>query len=339
MIDRFEITVYFWDHLIFNNRKSWRNIMRIPNRFLMVLSLAMIFLFFSSCQKQKPKEKTTSQSIKVKDFLGREVVLSKKPLRIVSLAPNVTELIYALGAEENLIGVSRFCNYPPQAKEKPQLAGFSDSEVNLEAIVSVQPDLVIATPTRITPLVGKFENLDIPFYAFSPENILDLLGGIKQLGVLLRHESQADSLINRLKREISEMQQARSHFSARSVFLEISATPLTTATNLSFVGQILMIAGGLNISGDLKGEYPQVNPEFILENDPETIIIAHPETTIEEIKARPGWSQLQAVKNGRICVDLNQDVIFRAGPRLSQGITEFYRCLYPNFYTPSDSTQ
>jgi len=304
-----------------------------------ILCLFMIFFLSISCQKKKetsPKTQTAKKM--VSDFLGQEFPLDKDYKRIISLAPNVTELIYALDAEDKLIGVTSYCNYPPEAQTKPVMGGFSDTDLNLEAILVAKPDLVIATPTRMTSMVEKFDALDIPFYAFSPKTIPELISGIQRVGNLIGHKAQADSIATNFKTTIKQLQQDRSQFKPVRVYLEISATPVMTATNESMVGQILMLAGGLNICGSLDGEYPTVNAEFIIQQNPELIIIAH-DAAIAEIKQRSGWQHLSAIETNRIYTDLNHDLIFRPGPRLLDGINEFFQCLYPNQEMPSLTTE
>lgn len=297
----------------------------MPNTKQIILLIALMLLACQPKQEAKPSQ----SALTVKDFIGQTLTFEQKPQRVISLAPNVTELIYALSAEDKLIGVSSYCNYPPDARTKPVLGGFSATDINIEAILAAKPDLVIASPTQKTALVEQFNSLGIPLFAFSPRNILDVLNGMQRLGTVLDRQARADSLVSTLKAEISEMQTFRNHFAPKTVFLEISATPLMTATTESFVGQVLMLAGGINIAGDLEGEYPQINPELILQENPDVIIIAHDGVTAAEVAQRPGWDQLYAVQTGNVYTDLNHDLIFRAGPRLMDGAREFFRCIYP----------
>ncbi len=312
----------------------------MTTRLLLKISIILLTTtLFSSCQNHQEKNERppSANAVSVKDFLGRTVQLDNPPQRIISLAPNMTELIYALGAEDRLIGVTTYCNYPEDAQAKPIMGGFSDHDLNLEAILAAKPDLVLATPTKITPMVEKFGALGIPLYGFNPPDVMAMLGGFKQIGYLIGEPSRADSLVKQMKLDIELLQKARIHQQPRSVFIEISSSPLMSVTSETFVGQMLMIAGGVNICGGLSGSYVQVNAELVLEKDPDVIIIAHPGISIDELKNRPGWEQLQAFQHNAIVTDMDQDLIFRAGPRFMEGARAFYRALYQNPSQPEES--
>ena len=269
------------------------------------------------------------KTITVKDFLGRQVQIIQNPRRVISMAPNVTEIIYALKADDCLVGVTQYCNYPPEAKSKQVMGGFSDQDINLEAVLAAKPDLIVATPTQQTPLLTKLDSYKIPVYVFIPKDLIGLMGGIRQLGTILNRQAKADSLIRSMQQEITNLQLKRIHQTPKKVFIEISATPLMTATNQTMVGQLLMLAGGLNVCGDLAGDYIQINPEFLITANPEVILVAHSAASLDEVKNRPGWQQLTAVQADAIYNGLNEDVIFRAGPRLFEGVREIRKCLYP----------
>lgn len=296
-----------------------------------IVTILLLMLTLTSCQKEVKEEKPEQfeKTVTVRDFLGRTVHVPQNPQRIISLAPNMTELLYFLEADARLIGVTQYCNYPPEAQEKPVMGGFSDQDLNLEVIIAARPDLVLATPTKITPMVEKFDALDIPFYAFHPTNIPALLDGFVQIGRLTGTTATADSLVRAIKIQITQLQAMYQHTLPQTVFVEISNAPLMSATNETLVGQMLMLANGLNICGNLTGEYVQINPEFVLEQNPDVIIIAHMGSTSDDVQQRPGWDNLDAVRNGRIIDRINQDVIFRAGPRLMEGVWEFYNALHP----------
>ncbi len=294
-----------------------------------LMFLLLILRCLPACQAadKEATAKPDSTAIQAHDFLGRRIQLERPPQRIISLAPNVTELIYALHADSLLIGVTEYCNYPPPAKTKPIMGGFAEANLNLEAILAAKPDLVIATPTQITPMVERFDALKIPFYAFAPQNIPQLLDGFRQVGDLLDRSEAARMLADSLQTQVDRLKAACAQTPHQRVFLEISANPLMSANNTTIVSQLLELAGGQNICGDLAEAYPTVTAEFILAQNPEVIIIAHSGTTVNEIATRPGWSHLPAVRTQTICLDLDQDVIFRAGPRLIEGALAFRHCL------------
>jgi len=290
----------------------------------------LLFLtIFMGCSAQpRPQAKG---SLAVTDDLGRTVSLSGAPLRIISFAPSLTEMVYALGGEDRLFGVTAWCNWPPQAKEKTVVGDMMSP--NFERMVSLKPGLVIMIGSRPSPLLKKFEALAIPVLCFKDETVADIQRAVKVLGRVLECPGRADSLNREMDLQLAAIKAAVDSVPMEKrpkVFAELGSSPLFAAGDSSFIGQMITLAGGINATGNIPSSYAAVNPELVVKNDPEIIIVLHPQATKKQIEQRVGWQKVSAVKKGRIYPGLDQDVILRPGPRFTEGL----KILHGIFYAP-----
>ena len=293
-------------------------------------SLYFIFLLLLlGCSAQpRPQGKMT---LTITDDLGRAVSLSGAPLRIISFAPSITEMIYALGGEERLVGVTSWCNWPPRAREKTAVGDMMNP--NFERMVSLKPDLAVMIGSRPGPLLKKFEALNIPVICFRDETVADIQRVVKVLGQLLECPSRADSLNREIDSQLAGIKAAVDSVPLEKrpkVFAELGSSPLFAAGDSSFIGQMIALAGGINVTGNIPSSYAAVNPELVAKSDPDIIIVLHPQTGKKEIEQRLGWQNISAVRNGRIYPGLDQDVILRPGPRFTEGL----KILHGIFYAP-----
>lgn len=229
--------------------------------------------------------------------------------RIVSLSPAMTEIIFALGADDNLVGVTTFCDYPAQAKEKRKVGDFSNPSI--ERIVAVKPNMVIINLPEQLRIKKQLDQLAMTVFTSSPTSLSDVYTEILELGRLLNKQSQAESLVRYMKTNIK-------HYTTeatKGVYIELSDRPLVTIGGLSYLNEILKMAGGTNIFSDLTKPYPVVSQEEIIKRDPEIIIVLHP----GNIADRLGWKRITAVQNNSVYTDLDEDHLMRPGPRLVEG--------------------
>jgi iron complex transport system substrate-binding protein len=245
--------------------------------------------------------------------------------KVVSLVPSVTEIIFALGQERQLAGNTTFCDYPEAAKQVYKVGDFSNPSV--EKIVALKPGLVFATLPEQQASVEKLTQLGIKVFISRPNSLDSMLKEIvaigRVLGVQARGESLAASLRQRLARIADgDTMRNRVPLDSPRVYLEISEQPLMTVGKSSFVNEAIERAGGANIFGDVAKEYPVVTQEQVIERNPEVIFIFHPQTTRKELAQRLGWQSVAAVKAKRTYDDVNQDLLFRPGPRLVDGIEQ-----------------
>lgn len=254
-----------------------------------------------------------------------------KNLRIISLAPSTTEILFALGLENQIIAVSQFCDYPPQAQKKQKAGTFS--EPNIEIILSLKPDIIFCTGLEQAPIIGKLKQLHLNVYVSDPKNIEELLKSIEEIGKLTRRQKEADDLLNNMREDLESIRQKTASLpqdKRRKVFVEIWHDPLLTAGQGSFIDEMIRYAGGINIAHDTIRPFSCFSPEQVIKRDPDCIIVGYMDEkkSIELIKSRPGWQNIQAVANNHIYNDINPDLFLRPGPRVILGIKEFFKRIH-----------
>lgn len=230
-------------------------------------------------------------------------------IRIVSLSPAMTEIIFALGADDNLVGVTTFCDYPAHAQKKPKVGDFSNPSI--ERIVALSPDIVIINLPEQSRIKRQLDQLAVTVFTSSPTALSDIYTEITELGQLLNKQSEADSLVRYMKANI----QQQTTEAAKGVYIELSDRPLVTIGKPSYLNQMLEMAGGINIFSDLNKPYPVVSQEEIIKRNPEIIIVLHP----GNITDRLGWRHISAVQNNNVYTDIDEDYLMRPGPRLVEG--------------------
>jgi iron complex transport system substrate-binding protein len=265
------------------------------------------------------------------DTVGREVTIGAQPQRIVSLSPAATEILFAIGAGDQVIAVDKFSNYPKEAATRQQLDAY---EPNLEAIAGVQPDLVLLfyDPGE---LADSLERLGITTAVLgsveeTPESVAAVFDQIRLLGEMTDHVQEAGELVADMQGRVSAIEEALADVEqGPRIFHEVDAT-LYTAAPTSFVGGLYRILKAQNIAAGADQPFPQLSQEVIIARDPEVIILADggygesPDT----VKARPGWENISAVRNDRIFV-IDPDVVSRPGPRLVEALETLAGFLYP----------
>jgi iron complex transport system substrate-binding protein len=294
-----------------------------------------IFLLFlmpfvlTGCTSRQTDRDILPGNIIVTDDIGRIVTLSHTPDRVISLAPNITEMIYALRAEDKLVGVTAWCNYPPQAKEKEIIGDATTA--NLERILALKPDLAVMVGTNNTPILAKLEVLKIPVLVLNPVSLDDISRNIRLLSVVFNKQPGADSLLDVISAtldKISASLEAIQPNNRPKVYAEISSQPLMSAGRTGLVGWLIDRAGGENIMADLGRDYAVINPEIVIQRRPDIILILHPQADKKQLAERIGWQNIPAVRNKKVFDDLNLDIILRAGPRSVMGLTELNRIFY-----------
>lgn len=291
-----------------------------------LLTLLVTVLLLAACKPVAPETFT--------DFLQREVTLNQPAQRIVSLAPSNTELLFAVGAGGQVVGREDFSDYPAEALELPSVGG-SMGDYNLEAIVALQPDLVLLTELHSPELVQSLEGLGLTvYYLGNPVVLEDLYTNLEIVGKLTGHENEAAVLIEGLKGRVNTVDELVATTNSRPViFYELDATDPAkpwTAGPGTFVDQLVNRAGGVNLGSSLSGAWVQVSQEELIIQDPDMIFLGDAAygTTPEQVASRAGWENLQAVTNNQI-FSFDDDLVSRPGPRLVDGLVEFARLLHP----------
>lgn len=252
--------------------------------------------------------------------------------RYISLAPSTTEILFALGLDEEIVGVSSYCNYPPQAKAKPQVGDFSHP--NLEKIFALKPDYIFCTGLEQAAVIIELRQLGSKVYVADPKNIGELLTTIRDIGRLTGRDREAAALIENMRKEI-ESTNAKARLippeKRPKVFVEIWHEPLMTAGKGSFVDELIALAGGINIAQDINRPYSIFSAEKVISLNPDCIILAYmdKEAPVKLVKSRFGWEKIAAVQKTQVFNDINPDVLLRPSPRIVEGLKALYRKLYP----------
>ena len=295
--------------------------MRIqPQRFLLILSLLLSLW---------PSLSFTA-NLKFIDELGREVAIPHPPKRIVSLAPNITEILFSLGLDKEIVGVSIHCNFPEKAKSKARVGSYIS--LDFERVLSLKPDLIIATGAGNTrEMVERLEKLGFPTYVIFPKNFNDILKSIGHLGQVLGRDKEAIGIIQGMKQSSQRVIELAKDLSRPKVFLQIGEAPIVTVGNGSFADDLITLAGGVNIAGKEKEMYPRWGMEEILKRSPEVILISsmNPRGDYQRVLQEwSRWKMIPAVQNGRVHL-IDSDLIDRPSPRIIEGLEEMARILHP----------
>ncbi|MBF6600369.1 MAG: ABC transporter substrate-binding protein [Dehalococcoidia bacterium] len=268
---------------------------------------------------------------------GKPLTLDAAPKRLVSLSPGATEIIYALGAEGELAAVDRDADYPPAAKAFPtRLDAF---QPNVEAIAAIKPDLVFVASDS-SGLVAALDRLGIPVL-FSDLNSVktfdDVLTQISLVGQATGKNAQAESLVSAMRaREKKVIDAIRDvpATQAPAVYHEVDNT-YYTASDASFIGSLYKLLKAKNIAGDGGGSpYPQLTSEKIIAANPQVIVLADEAfgTTVDSVKARPGWQGIDAVKRSAIFA-IDPSIVSRAGPRIIDALEQLAKDIYPQRFS------
>ncbi|WP_254795668.1 cobalamin-binding protein [Arsukibacterium indicum] len=247
------------------------------------------------------------------------------PQRIIALAPHITEMLYAVGAGERLVGVSAYSDYPAAARELPEVANYAG--VNLEAILALQPDLVIAWKTgNVAADVSRLQQFGINVAFSDPLLISDIAAELRHLGQLTGNQQQANTLASQFEQQLAAIRKAYKDKPRLKVFFSMGTEPLTSVANQAWPAQAMSLCAADNIIAGAKGDYPQPGLEQVLQAQPEVIIQA-------TAGARPAdnrfWQQypvLPAVASNQF-VTVDADLLYRTSPRTIQGIEQLCQAL------------
>ena len=281
---------------------------------------------------------TEDTSITVTDSLGREVTLAAPPLKIVSLAPSNTEILFALGAGDLLIGRDEFSDYPAEALDVPSIGSLYPS-VNAEAVVALEPDLVLAAGITNPDDVQKLADLGLTVFSTRIAGTIDdIYADITDVGKLTGHNDEAAALVADMQARVAAVQTATANVTERpSVFYELDATdpssPYTTGPG-TFNDQLITLAGGENVGNLSTDQYFQISLEQLVAADPQVIVLGsftYGGQTPEIVAARDGWADISAVKNGKVFT-FDDNLISRPGPRIVDGLEELAKLIHPELF-------
>ena len=251
--------------------------------------------------------------------------------RYISLAPSTTEILFALGLDKEIVGVSSYCDYPPEAVKKEKVGSFS--QPNIEKILSLKPDYIFCTGIEQANIVGQLRKLKLNVFVAEPQNLDQLFASIREMGLITNRVKEAEKIISKMKQDIKEVflkvglipQESRPR-----VFFEVWYDPLMTAGKGSLIDEMVTTAGGINIASDINRPYSIFSAEEVIKRNPDCIIISYMDKNnpVEAVSRRFGWDRIKAVKNKRIYNDIDQGLLLHPGPRTTEGIKAIYKRLY-----------
>jgi iron complex transport system substrate-binding protein len=311
--------------------------------YLKILSMILLAgLLVSACASTTPAapqaEPTESQAITLVDGLEREVTLDDPAQTIVSLAPSNTEILYAIGAGEQVVGRDSFSDYPEAAQSVTDIGG-GWGELDTETIVSLSPDLVLSSELSPPEQVQALEELGLNiFYLANPTTLDEMYANLRTVAQLTGHQNEAEALITELKGRVSAVEEKTAQVDERPlVFYELDGSdpnaPWTSGAG-TFIDTLLDKAGGRNLGNVLDGEWAQISVEELVAQDPDMILLGDYTwggVTPEDVAARAGWESLSAVQEGEI-YPFNDNLISRPGPRLVDGLEGLAEMLHPELF-------
>lgn len=256
---------------------------------------------------------------------GPKTGRTKPGLRVVSLVPSVTEIIYAVGAQEYLHGNTTFCDYPESARHVYKVGDFVSPD--FERIVGLKPDLVFLTLPAQQQIAEKLKEAGIRYYVSRPGTVDAILAEIDSVAGLLGRKDSGRLLAESMRKVLDGLP---AYSDTPKVYVEISGAPLMSVGPGAFITSILEKAGGRNIySRAGVQEYPLVDPEYVVKAAPDVILLLYPGNKAGELTSRLGWADIPAVKSGRVFDNLDPNLYCRPGPRAAQAVVELARILHP----------
>jgi iron complex transport system substrate-binding protein len=273
------------------------------------------------------------------DDAGHRIYLAKAPTRVVSLAPSITEMLFSLGLDEQVVGVTEFCDYPLAAQSKPKV-GYANP--NIEVVLALRPELVFAPKDFLRPdLQTKLEQLKIPLFVLDAQSIEDIPLQIHTLGKMFERTSAANDVTQAMRQRIAEIRQKVETLSAKRVLYGLNSQPLITVGPGSFIHQMIGLAGGSNIAAQAGVAYPRLSMETVLKEDPEVLIF--PVGAVETVSKSEQqqwlrWNSLSAVKLQRIH-EISSNLLNRPGPRIAEGLAQLANAIHPEAFGTGEQTR
>ncbi len=264
------------------------------------------------------------------DDLDRKIYLAKPPKRIVSLAPSITEMLFAIGAEDEIVGVTDFCNYPPAALDKPKV-GYS--QPNLELLVELQPQLVLVPTSFLrTDVLAKLDELKIPSFVLESKTVEGIYGHIQLLGRMVGRAPEANALTAAMRKEVAGLTKRVEGRPRPTLLYVINSKPLITVGPGSFIHHLIELAGGRNAAERANAPYPRLTMEEVLTQNPEILLFpvgefdGIPQAEQDQWKR---WTSLRAIQNGKV-FQIQTYLLNRPGPRVIEGLRHLVTLFHPD---------
>ena len=298
-----------------------------------ILACALLLAGLLACTHSTSSQQSPEGPVRreLTDDAGRRVSVPVPTNRVISLAPNLTEIVFAIGAGDRLVGRTTYCDFPAEAKA---VAAVGDTlQPSLERIISLQPQVVlISTSSQLEVFTQQLQNQNIAVFVTDPHDLDGVFRSIEQIGLIVGHTQQAEQLIQNLRDRTRVVEEAVKGRPPVRVFYQLSAEPLYTAGHDAFVTDLMRRAGAMSVTADVPGAWPKYSNESALAAQPEAIILptggsmGAANSTVTEALAKSS-----AALQGRV-YKINDDHLTRPGPRSVDGLEAMARALHPEAF-------
>ncbi|MBN2232835.1 MAG: cobalamin-binding protein [Deltaproteobacteria bacterium] len=269
----------------------------------------------------------------VTDELGTEMTIPDAPRRIVALVPSVAEILFSLGLDERIAGVTDFATWPPAAKAKPRVGSFFN--LNLEKIISLEPDLVIASREgRQEEIIASLREFCIPVYRVNPRSLADIYATLTGLGEITGTLERAQRVIIEMKHRAGDVTRRVAGQPMPRVFYQVGVDPIVTVNGTTFAADLIRLAGGQLVTAGNPVQYPRYPVERVIADNPQVIIISSmsPTTNYDWLVGTwKRWTAIDAVRRERIFV-IDADIVDRPSPRIVEGLRRIAKMLHPEAF-------
>ena len=270
--------------------------------------------------------KKTTYPLTIKDSSGKEFTFTKAPQRIVSLSPTETEVLFALGLGDKIVGVSNLDDYPEEAKSKPKMG---DLQGNAESIIAANPDIVVAGLSLNKNSVTKLNDLKMNLFQTNPKTVDEAMERVSLFGLINDKQEQAEKVVAERKKEKQQVADALKSLKPeqkKKVYIEFS--PGWTVGKGEYLDDMITLAGGINVASDLEG-WKQISEEKIIQANPDVLFFARNVPDLEKtIRGRGGWDKIAAIQKSKV-IGLDDNLLSRPGPRLTKALVDMAKALHP----------
>ncbi|MDQ3323720.1 MAG: cobalamin-binding protein [Acidobacteriota bacterium] len=311
-------------HAASRSRRKFRTRTFQPSLVFSLGTLLTLVLFFTGCKSKAIESPQNILTREITDDLGRRVKISEKIERAVSLAPNLTEIVFAVGAGERLVGVTTYCDYPLEAREIRKIGDTINP--NIESVIALNPQIVlISTASQIESFTKQLEARNIAVFVTNPNTLDDIYKSIERVGKIFGKTERAREIVDNLQKRVADIETKTNSAGDVKVFLQISKEPLYTIGKDSFLTDLIRRAGGTSATADLAAAYSVLSKETALLAQPEAIILSESDDNLEPNDV---FKNSPAVENGRV-FHINAELLSRPGPRVVDGLEQMAKALHP----------
>ncbi len=271
-----------------------------------------------------------ARALEFVDEVGNRVAVPPRPQRIIALVPSLTEILFSLGLDDRVVGVTDFATYPPAARKKPKIGSFFN--LNLEKIISLHPDLIVASMDgKQEKIIASLREFHLPIYRVNPKSLNDIYRSISNLGEITATLPQAHRVILSMKKRVGMVEKRVARLPKVRVFYQVGVDPIVTVNGDTFAADLIRRAGGILVTKKNPVLYPRYSIERVIADNPQVIIISSMSPTTNYRRFAGTWTRwrsIEAVRLHRVYV-IDADLVDRPSPRIVQGLEKIARLLHP----------